>query len=120
MRAYETAGSKGSNPRRMGPLGRQTGGRSGGADGQGFAKVLFRIGRWQVAAIGLPVAGPRQMADHPCLAAERRARRRCLGAGAAHRAVTQAEGGARQVPGENLKTEPEARPQVTSSPDASA
>src|SRR5262245_49277584 len=120
MRAYETAGSKGSDPRRVGPLDRQPGGRSGGPDGQGFAKVLFRIGRWQVAATGLPVAGPRQMADHPCLAAERRARRRCLGAGAAHSALTQAEGGPRQVSGENLKTGPEAWPQVTSSPAASA
>src|SRR5262245_47945389 len=104
----------------MGPLDRQTGGRSGGTDGQGFAEVLFRIGRWQVAVIGLPVAGPRQMADHPCLALERRARRRRLGAGAAHRAVTQAEGGARQVSGENLETGPEAWPQVKSSPAASA
>ena len=71
--------------------------------GKHSLKFFFELQDSQIAAVGFPVPRPRQMADHPRLAARCRARHRHVGDGAPHRALAPAARGPRQVARQDLK-----------------
>jgi hypothetical protein len=107
-RADETKRSKRSDPPAMGALDSDAADRSGRADRKGLIAILLRTRGRRIAAIGFPVPGAGQMADHSRLAVGCRA---IIGpldiSHAAHGAAAQAAAGTSQIRRQDLKGNPQ-------------